>query len=523
MNLQEIIYDLILEAAMSNAVFTRLYDNWKTEKPNINRDDIQLIYDEFKRKQNGLLPNKAEVRSFLYRFDGNHGYPRFNPEFLKDITKYSYKQITSLLDEYKDSDLEQISDVVFSDKDTKPTTEKLNASKGLWEGQAFSIINIDGFRVYSIPDQATSIKFGYYGELINKKIRTAQGGGNTPWCVTRRPDMRIGENLWGSYRNDRTFYYVIDENKGENDKYYLGALQKTTQQEAASGYILTSVKNDGDTPMTWNDIVRIYPKIEPYKDLIVLKPYSTEELQEKNILGQITESLNSPYEFKRVERSLKKAYINNNGILKKPESWAHMDTGLRNLYIGTTNVNNVFEKFNSFEFIYEIRKVGNEYNALNNRMKTLGFDGISNIIDRLISTEFRTRRTSLNKPYLKIYQSKMNGKCGLYDTKKIDWVNYNGTSFLPEFTLDKSVDSFIDENGELFILEKYKNGGQSFICIVPNDPKYKGKGYFMSQQKFEELQNDIENKINLDISKGPKMGNVNPETDTDIDENKKEL
>jgi hypothetical protein len=131
------------------------------------------------------------------------------------------------------------------------------------------------------------------------------------------------------------------------------------------------------------------------------------------------------------------------------------------------------------------------------------------------------RRTSIDKPHLKIYQSKNNGKCGLYDTKKIDWVKFNNVMFLPEFSIDKGVDSFVDDDGNLFILEKYSNNGQFFICAVPTDTKFRGKGYLISQQNFDKLIED--NKINLGKNKGPKIGNINPETDTDIDEMKKGL
>ena len=523
MKLQEIVHNLVLEAAISKAVYDKVYSLWSQENPNISRDDIQLIYDEFKNKQNGLSPNKAEVRSFLYRFDGNHGYSRFDPPNLRDITKYTYKQITSLLDEYKDSD-NVVNDSVFQDKDTKPTKEKIEASKQLWNGSDYSIINEDGFRVYAIPNQSTSVKFGYYAELVNKKMRTGNPGGNVIWCVTWRPDMDNRTNMWGTYRDERTFYFVIDESKDINtDRYYMSALQKTTQNDTNSGFRLTSLLNDGDNPVTWESLVRIYPKLQPYKDLFVIKPYSRDELKEKNVVGQITESVNSRYEFKRVERSLKKAYINNHGILKKPDSWAHMDTGLRNLYILSSTAGDILEKFSSFEFLSEVKKVGNEFNLLNNRLKNLGFDGVSYIVDNIISKEFKIRRSSIDKPHLKIYQSKVNGKCGLYDTRKLDWVNFGGVTFTPDFSFNTGVDSFIDDDGNLFILEKYSNGGNSFNCVVPTDKKFKGRGYLLSQQKFEELQNDLNKKINLDLSKGPKIGNVNPETDTDLEEIKKGL
>ena len=386
----------------------------------------------------------------------------------------------------------------------------------LWNGDSHSIVNEDGFRIYAIPDQGTSIKFGYYAELMNKRIKTAVGWGNSPWCVTWRGDN--GTNMWGSYRPRRTFYFIIDESKDNLDKYYLSTLQRTTQADTNTEYRLTSVLNDGDNAMTWQQIVNIYPKIDKYRDLFVFRDYSPDELKIKNIVGQITETSNSKYEFKRVERPLKKAFIDGFGVLKNPDSWAHMDTKLRNLYITTSTADDILEKFSTFDFIIEVKKVGNELTALNNRLRALGKDGISYIIDNIMSKEFKVRRTSVmeGKKHLKIYESKNNGKCGIYNTRKLEWVNFNGVEYLPQFTMAEA-DSFADENKNVYLLEIYKDGGRKFYYGYERTSP-KGRGYIMSEESFNQLIAD--GKINLDRSKGPKIGKVEP-VDADIEEMKK--
>lgn len=47
----------------------------------------------------------------------------------------------------------------------------------------------------------------------------------SPWCVTFRPDMGR-TNLWGSYRNERTFYFIIDESKDITDRYYISTTKR---------------------------------------------------------------------------------------------------------------------------------------------------------------------------------------------------------------------------------------------------------------------------------------------------------
>ena len=79
--------------------------------------------------------------------------------------------------------------------------------------------------------------------------------------------------------------------------------------------------------------------------------FNQDELQQKSILGQINENPGSQYEFRRVPRNIKKAYINNNSVLTKAESWMSMDDKLRNLYILTTIHDNALTKFSNFKFI----------------------------------------------------------------------------------------------------------------------------------------------------------------------------
>jgi len=174
-----------------------IFDKWKLEKPNLSPDETEKLITVFQRIQNGLKPEKPQVFSFLSRFDGEHGFEKFDPNNLKDITKYSYQQISFLVGEYTEDEEEAQGDV-FAGKDTKPTEEKIAASKELWGGEENLIINEDGFRVYSIPDQKTSIKYGYYVETINR----SQPSSNSPWCVTWRQDQGR-TNMWGSYRNQR--------------------------------------------------------------------------------------------------------------------------------------------------------------------------------------------------------------------------------------------------------------------------------------------------------------------------------
>jgi hypothetical protein len=503
MKFNEILKNYLVEDVQNKRLFALLMNKWKEQKPNIDETEGEFLYNEFRKIQNGLSPNRPQVISFLTRFDGSFGLEKFEPENLKDITKYTYKQIRFLIDEYRDDELNIDQRDVFAGKDTKPTEEKIEASKNLWFGSDYNIINSDGFRVYAIPDQKTSVKFGYYVEVIHKSF-----GRNQPWCVTWRPDQQNRTNMWGNYRNERTFYFVIDESKGPEDKYYLGALQR--DNSTTSGYRITSVLNDGDTIMNWDEVLRIYPKLAQYKDLISVKPFTQEELEEKNIVGRVTETTGSEFEFKRMPREIKRAYINNNGVLKKSDSWKSMDEKLRNLYVLTTIRDNLKDKFSNFEFVNEVKKIGSEWTLLDNKLKQLGYsDGVAYLMTSLLKNEFRLRRTSLDNPQIKIMESKVNGLVGVYHAKIGDWLKHEGIKYEPLFREIDSDVYFANEDDTSYFVETYKKESEDikFYAVYPTETQT-GECHIISSKKWEELS-----KI-LDTEKRK----ISPDTDVDIKE-----
>lgn len=521
MKISNIFEKVLVEEVKNKKLFDSLLTKWRQEKADITPAEGETLFNRFQEIKNGLSPNRPQVISFLYRFDGRHGYEKFDPDLLKDVTKYTYKQIKSLIDEYGDDDM--IGDAVpnvFTSKDKKSTPEKVEASKGLWYDEDSAIINENGFRVYAIKDQAMSIRFGYYAEYINGLHRNnGVGVVQATWCVTWRGLQAGGENRWGSYRNDRTFYFVIDESKDPKvNKYHLGALQRV--KSVRDGYMLTSVRNDGDNTMDWEDISNIYPKIREYKNLIVEKKFTKDEMSEKSVVGQINESENNMYEFKRVDRQLKKAYINNNGELKKPESWRSMDEKLRALYIVTTTEQTIRNKFSNFEFLNEIKKVGNEFTLLDNRIKQLGHkDGVGFILTDLIKHEFRHRRDSLSNPQIKVFESKVNGLCGIYNVRTAGWVNFDGVTYEPLFKNTDS-DAYFDEEENGYFVEKFEKsgGGAAFYSIYPSETEA-GDAYLLSQKAWDQL------KPKLYSEKGdiPRIKDFDPSGDVDIKETKKKV
>ncbi len=498
MRFTDLLFQTLLEEVKNKALFTKLMSGWRQQKPNLTDEEGEEIFNAFARIQNGLRPDLPQVYTFLTKFDGNHGHSKFDEKNLKNLPAYTYEQIRFLIDEYSDTVREREVDA-FSGRDTSATPERVEASKNLWFGGDNLIFQKDGLRVYDIKNEQMSIRYGYWYHVVYKNAKENAGQNqriNDVWCVTWRPDMGK-TNMWGSYRGTRSFYYVIDESKSPTNKFYISAIQKDTSNR--SGFKINSMFNDGDNDVTFDEIVNIYPQLAGEEKIFKVKPYSEEERTTNNVVGQINERPGSQYEFRRVSKQLKKAYIDNGGSLTDPNSWKAMDTSLRNLYIlfPQLNRNNVFSRFGNFSFINEIKRVGNEFRLLDNTLKQKGIDeGVGAIYDHINKNEFKVARISADNKSIRIYESKRNGKYGLYDISKFDWVNHNGVYYEPLFD-EITTDIYVDSEGETYIVESFGKSGieddQSFYVVYNTDesknPQY--DGHILSARKWKELQKEL--------------------------------
>lgn len=524
MKIEGIFKQILDEEVQNKKLFNALMLRWRQDKEDLTDDQGETLFNRFQDIKNNLNPKLPQVSSFLNRFDGQFGYELFNTDNLKDITKYSYRQLKSLIDEYTPLDeLEHVEDqTVFDPKDTKATAEKIMASKDLWFGTRDCIINVDGLRVYDVKNQAESIKFGYFVEAINANY----SGANSPWCVTWRKDQNR-TNMWGTYRGNgyqRSFYFVIDESKSPDvepeksiNKYFLSALQFSPTN--ASKFVLTSIRNDGDNAKTWSEIVEIYPKLRDFKDLIKNKPYSEDELKEQSVVGRITEAPGQ-FEFRRQEKNLKKSYINNGGILTNPLSWLAMDGELKAIYINATNAPNAISRFGNYQFLNEVRKVGNDWTLLNNRLKNVGIEnGVGAVFAHLIKNDYKPGRISLNNPNIVIYISKTDGKYGIFDLGRGDWYKMGSTIYEPTYSKLKS-QGILDQNNKPYLLEIFGVGNteddKSFYSVFPVEG-VSAKSYLLSHDGFMKLtekMSEVENRG----KKSQQIGDFQPDSDIDIKE-----
>lgn len=524
MKIRDLVYDLVIEAEMTqkrrDAIQKDL--NFLREKwgDKFNPQEIEKYYEWFEKTKNNFNIQLPQWRSFLYRFDGNHGYSKFDVANIKEITRYTAQQIKSIYDEYNPiiGDEENNAEV-FSSKDRSPTPEKVAASKELWYGKNNLIYENDGFRVYDINNQQTSINFGYYLKTLHDSPYNFSG---SPWCTTWHGD----NNYYPSKRPNRSFYFVIDESKHPDkvtnqdvSKYYLGALQAMK----GGTFALTDITNPGEPSFTAERLLQIYPKLSEVLDKIVFQPYDEEsELIIKNVISRINEIPGNKYEYRKRDRNERFQYIAQNGTLQTAESWKASDKQMRNMYIMNSTRNNIYDRFSTYELFLELSE--SDKNTLSRRIgQELPGQTLSNVLQNAMKNEFVVGSVSIDNPDILLYKSTKTNKFGLFHSKHIDWLTLNGVKYDPFFDfLDETV--YVDDEGNSYIVETYSTSGQpddrSFYCVKPSELQNDDvPAHFISAQKFEKLKE----KIHFSGEDFSSVTDFSPEDDVDLKEIKKGL
>ena len=542
MNIQDLVYDVIVEEVKNKKLFNFLLKKWFGDNPTpeqIQQAETDLTL--FMEKQKSLTVNNPAVYTFLMRHDGTRGFPAFDPSKLMDISQYSLEEIESLLHEFRDAVLTAGEEDEFKGKLTSDE-KKVAASKKLWLSDRDVIINEEGFKVHYVSDARESIKYGFYQQAMAEKH------GGLQWCVTGRNTSDSRSNLWGTYRPRRTFWFVMDESKNPKDnpnkdisRYYICALQYCERDNGYTGFKMTSMLNDGDNPKTWQEVITIYPQLAEHRDKFEYVKYDEAELFDRNMANRLTENPGRN-EFAAARRELKKAYLDGGGVISTEKSWKSMDPNLRNLYILTVTGRDVLDKFSSYELMSAIKKVGNEFRLLDNTLKSVGSRqdqngrivnqsladlGVAFIYQHLMENEFITARTSIDNPKIRLYKSKKNKKnFGLYHLDKTNWVVYDGVMFEPHYT-ESSTILYIDDQDKSYLVETYvvgENGpidNRTLYCVYPIDEDNElAGGHFIGAKKWAELEGtkmhpkDEEN----DDDDSRRFSDLDPETDVDIKE-----
>jgi hypothetical protein len=530
MKFNELVEDILLEQRLTAELVDQMYEKWSNERkqelPELTKEATEELIKKFIAKKETLAAYKQVIitqtedggtiekdvpdgtkakelrgkqtatrikslhpgmRSFLNRFDGNHGHDKFDVKDIQVIPKYTYEQILYLIDELYPSEGEIESEIFTPNNKNKEL--KIQKSKEEWYSENATFTN-GSLRMYYIPDQQSAIKYGYYLKFIT----TLNGDYYSQWCVTLEDPS---QNRWGTYRNNKTFYFVIDDSKPTHHLNHLTALQFNSTANPATPYHLTNMQNNGqDEIMGERQLLELFPLLQGGLHLIKPVKYQPDDelMRNKDVVDRINERVGDQYEFRRMPRKYKAEYVRRGATIESPDSWDAMDDILRANYIGATVEADLFTRFNNYKFLTKVAEKNADRKYLDKRCKMLGYaDGILVLYKKVLKDGFFVARTSIDNPKLVVYQDKVHNEYGIFNIETAEWHKHNGITYgLSYVEVSDMVGAYIDENYNAYAIEAYSIGGtlndESFYVVIPaNANNKRGEAHFISAAKWKAL------------------------------------
>ena len=229
--------------------------------------------------------------------------------------------------------LETLVDYVSGQRPVKTTMSKQNDIEVTGE----AVYNKNGIEVFYADNLRACIKY--------------KGSMPYSWCVARSDSS----NMFYTYRfkpYEPAFYFVKDVKATEKElaaiakkggvsggfknRYHFFVIQVpknlNPEDNETPQYIVTSANNDGDTQMSWNEILKINPKLGGIKEVLKPKPFTPEErAQHERFKKGVNDN-----EFRKLSYEDKKAYLDIYPTIARPittKQFLMLPDDLKNLYV----------------------------------------------------------------------------------------------------------------------------------------------------------------------------------------------
>ena len=295
-----------------------------------------LLNEDFKSQTQKFISQNYDpeiVRSYIEKFkyirDGKYR-EALNPDLNIGVPVEKRFDI----DAYQTFNaLETLVDYVSGQRPVKTTMSKQNDIEVTGE----AVYNKGGVEVYYADNPRACIKY--------------KGSMPYSWCVARSDSS----NMFYTYRfkpYEPAFYFVKDVNAtqkeladiakkgsvsgGFSNKYHFFVIQVpknlNPEDNETPQYIVTSANNDGDNQMSWNQIVKINPKLAAIKEVLKPKPFTPEERAKHE---RFKKGLNDN-DFKKLSYEDKKSYLDIYPTIAKPittNQFLSLPEDLKNLYV----------------------------------------------------------------------------------------------------------------------------------------------------------------------------------------------
>ena len=290
----------------------------------------QIFNEDFKTQREKFIQQSIEpdiVDSYLKDF--------------KTIKEKKYKQINDPI-----HGLEHIKDRI--NIDAYKTFHELASLVDYVRGQTdvSGKTNYKNIEVDATPIHEDNDLIIYYADTPQACV-SYKGDVPYSWCIARTD----ASNLFYFYRLgelEPSFYFVknkertnkeLETFKGKTftDKYHFFVIQviknSNPEDEDNQQYIVTSAENDGDEKMSWNDILKLEPKLINQQKIFVSKILAPKE---KELYKRFSNGI-SDKEFENLPFDEKDMYLNIYVRQDRPltdNQFKFLPDGLKNKYIG---------------------------------------------------------------------------------------------------------------------------------------------------------------------------------------------
>lgn len=271
------------------------------------------------------------------------------------------------IDAYKDfHELEQLVDYVSGQKQGVSSIGSTSKED----------IEVDGKPVYK--DENFEV---YYADTPRACIKY-KGKFPYSWCIARSDSS----NMFYTYRfkpYEPAFYFIKDLKATEKEfgiwnmtknvfkgtfknKYHFFVLQvpknARPDDDTTDQYIVSSANNDGDTQMSWEDILKINPRLAPIREVLQPKPF-TEGERDKN--NRFKNGI-SDEDFARLSYEDKRSYLDIYPTIARPITYRQLvalPEDLLNLYVSF----GIGLEDDQFEYIKQKKDILKRYTQISRR------------------------------------------------------------------------------------------------------------------------------------------------------------
>jgi len=299
------------------------FKEWLLSEEQIFNEDFKTQREKF--IQQGIQPPAVDYYLNNFKTIKDKKYKQINDpikglEHIKDRTN---------IDSYKIwKELEDFVDYVKSQVDVSGKTSYKN-------------IKVDAEPIHTDNDLII-----YYADTPQACV-TYKGNVPYSWCIARSD----ASNMFYTYRfkeQEPSFYFVknkertnkeLETFKGGNfiDKYHFFVIQVVRyadlENKDQKQYVVTSAQNDGDIEMSWNDILKLEPKLTNKQNIFISKPLGPKERElHKKFINGISDK-----EFENLPYDEKDMYLNIYVRQDRPitdNQFKNLPLDLKNKYIG---------------------------------------------------------------------------------------------------------------------------------------------------------------------------------------------